>query len=61
MMTEQILISGRHRALSAVEAARQEISCGTLRLPNVAALLELIVEHVVDTIDGWLLLRRKPR
>ena len=51
VMTERILISGRHHALSSVEAAREEIACGARRLPNVAALLELIVERVVDAID----------
>src|SRR5437868_13239986 len=39
--TERLLISGRHHALSAVEAARTKIA---------AALLELIVEHVTDAI-----------
>jgi zinc transporter len=52
IMTERILISGRHHSLSSVEAARLEIECGARRLPTVAGLLELIVERVVDAIDG---------
>jgi zinc transporter len=52
IMTEQILISGRHHALSSVEAARREVECGARRLPTVAGLLELVVERVVDAIDS---------
>src|SRR5262249_13067030 len=51
IMTERVLISGRHHALSAAEAARNEIAGGARRLPSVAALLELIVERIVDAID----------
>ena len=50
-MTERLLISGRHHALTCVESAREAIEQGGRRLPDVAALLELIVEHVGDAID----------
>lgn len=50
-MTERLLISGRHHALAAVEAARGTLQGGAKRLPHVGALLELIVEHVADAID----------
>jgi zinc transporter len=51
IMTERLLISGRHHALCAVEAARTTIESGTYRLPDSAGLLELIVDHVADGID----------
>ncbi|AMN41576.1 CorA family divalent cation transporter [Rhodoplanes sp. Z2-YC6860] len=51
MMTDRLLISGRHHALSSVQCAREQIERGACRLPHVAALLELIVEHLADGID----------
>jgi zinc transporter len=51
LMTERLLISGRHRAVNSVESARQCLERGARRLPHVAALLELIVEHAADGID----------
>jgi zinc transporter len=51
LMTERLLISGRHRAVNSVESARQCLERGERRLPHVAALLELIVEHGADGID----------
>jgi zinc transporter len=50
VMTERQLISGRHHALHAVEAARQALQTGR-KLPNVASLLELIVENAADAYD----------
>jgi zinc transporter len=50
-MSERLLISGRRRALSSVALARDTIARGGRRLPHVAALLELIVEHVGDAMD----------
>lgn len=50
-MTERLLVSGRHHALAAVEAARGTLQGGGRRLTHVGALLELIVEHVADAID----------
>jgi zinc transporter len=52
VMTDRLLISGRHHTLSAVESARVTIETGGCRLPHGAALLELIVEHVADGIDA---------
>jgi zinc transporter len=52
VMTERLLVSSRHHALFSVEAARASIEQGGRRLPHVAALLELIVEHVANGIDG---------
>ena len=50
VMTEQILVSGRIHALSAVDATRRVLE-GGLRIGNVAALLETIVEHVAETME----------
>ncbi len=50
IMTEQILISGRHHALCAVDATRRALEGGR-RIESVAALLETIVENVADTMD----------
>jgi hypothetical protein len=51
IMTERLLVSGRHHALCSVEWTRETIERGGRRLPHVAALLDLIVEHVGDAID----------
>jgi zinc transporter len=51
-MTERLLVSGRRRTLAAVEATRQALREGR-KVPTIAALLEAIVEHVVDAIDGY--------
>src|SRR3954470_18926962 len=51
MMTDRLLISGRHHALTSVQSARESIERGACHLPHVAALLELIVEHLADGID----------
>src|SRR3954465_231652 len=51
VMTEQILVSGRHHALCAVDATRRALEAGH-RIESSAALLEIIVEHVADTMDG---------
>jgi zinc transporter len=50
-MTERFLISGRRHALNAAEAARRALLGGG-RVESVAALLEMIVDHVVEAIDG---------
>jgi zinc transporter len=49
-MTERLLISGRHRALCAVDATRRVLEGGH-RVENVAALLEKIIDEVADTMD----------
>jgi len=51
VMTERLLVSGRHHPLNAAAAVREAIERGGRRLSSVAALLELIVEHVADTMD----------
>ncbi len=50
VMTERILVSGRHHPLCAVDATRRALEGGR-RIESVAALLETIVENVADTID----------
>jgi zinc transporter len=50
-MTDRLLISGRHHALASVQCARESIERGACHLPHVAALLELIVEHLADGMD----------
>src|SRR5262245_21628746 len=50
-MTERLLLSGRHHALKSCAQARETLTQGKRRLPHVAALLELIVEHVGDAVD----------
>src|SRR5882762_126569 len=50
VMTERILISGRHHALCAVDATRRALEGGR-RIESVAALLETIVENVADAMD----------
>ncbi|MEI8152335.1 MAG: CorA family divalent cation transporter [Hyphomicrobiales bacterium] len=51
VMTDRLLISGRHRDLASVETVRTRIESGRHRLSHVASLLELIVEQVADGID----------
>jgi zinc transporter len=51
VMTERLLISGRHRKVNSAESARQALERGEYRLTRVAGLLELIVEHAADGID----------
>lgn len=50
-MNERMLISGRYRPLAAAEKVRSIVEQGACKLPSVAALLELIVENVADTVD----------
>src|SRR5664279_4631360 len=50
VMTERILLSGRHHALTATDATRRALEGGH-RIASVAALLETIVENVADTMD----------
>ena len=49
-MTERLLISGRHQALCAADAARRVLE-GGYRVKHVAALLEKIIDEVADTMD----------
>jgi zinc transporter len=49
-MTERIFITGRRRALSGIEATRKAL-LGGLEVPTAAALLETMLDRVVDAID----------
>jgi zinc transporter len=49
-LTEKMLITGRRRNLSGVEAARKAIR-GGLEIPSGGALLEAILDRVVDAAD----------
>jgi zinc transporter len=51
LMTERLLVSGRHHALCAVDATRRSLEGGR-RIDSAAALLETIVENVAGTMDG---------
>ena len=51
IMTDRFLVTGRHHSLCAVESVKATIEAGNVRLPHCAALLELIVESLADTID----------
>ena len=51
VMTERMLVSGRHHALCAVDATRRSLEGGR-RIDSVAALLETIVDNVADTMDN---------
>ncbi len=51
IMTDRFLVTGRHHSLCAVEATKAAIEAGSVRLTHCGSLLELIVEHLADTID----------
>jgi zinc transporter len=50
VMTEGLLLSGRHQALCAVDATRRALEAGH-RIDSVAGLIESIVENVADTME----------
>jgi zinc transporter len=50
VMTERMLVSGRHQALCAVDATRRLLE-GGLRVDSIAALFETIVENIVVTME----------
>jgi zinc transporter len=52
LMTDRVLISGRHHTLVSVDSAKASIERGGRRLSRVAALLELIVEQVLDGMES---------
>jgi len=49
-MTERLLLSGRHQALSSVDATRRALEDGH-RIDCAASLLEVIVENVAGTME----------
>jgi zinc transporter len=51
LMTEHLLVSGRHHALCAVDATRRSLEKGQ-RIDSMATLLETIIENVAHTMDG---------
>ena len=51
VMTERLLLSGRHHALCAVDATRRVLESGQQRIGSAAALLETIVEYVAETME----------
>lgn len=50
VMTEHLLVSGRYHALCAVDATRRVLEGGQ-RISSAAALLEIIVEYVAETME----------
>ncbi|CAN5404487.1 transporter [soil metagenome] len=50
VMTERLLLSGRHHALCAVDATRRVLESGQ-RIGSAAVLLETIVEYVAETME----------
>jgi zinc transporter len=51
-MTERLLISARRHAMTAAESTRRAL-LGGHKLTSVAALLEMIVSHVIQSIDRY--------
>lgn len=51
IMTEQMLVTGRRRSLSALESAKDTLLAGGSRPRHCASLLELIVENVADGVE----------
>jgi zinc transporter len=52
VMTDGLLISTRRHALSAAEITRQAL-LGGCKLSSVASLLEMIVDHIIESIDHY--------
>ncbi|MCG6203481.1 transporter [Rhodopseudomonas sp. HC1] len=50
VMTENLLISGRHQALCAVDATRRALERGR-RIESAAALFETIIDEVADAME----------
>ncbi|HEX7532385.1 MAG TPA: CorA family divalent cation transporter [Methyloceanibacter sp.] len=51
-MTERLVVSGRRRALSAVQVTRSALRDG-LKIATPAALLETIIGYMIDSIDRF--------
>lgn len=51
-MTESLLVTGRHRPLGAIDLTRKALRSGRT-VPTVAALMDMIVEHIVDAVDRY--------
>ncbi|MGJ5178564.1 transporter [Bradyrhizobium oligotrophicum] len=50
VMTERLLVSGRHHALHAVDVTRRALESGQ-RVPSAAVLFERIVENVAEAME----------
>ncbi|MGY3450474.1 transporter [Bradyrhizobium sp. USDA 4353] len=50
VMTERLLVSGRHHALHAVDVTRRSLEAGQ-RVPTAAVLFERIVENVAEAME----------
>lgn len=51
-LKERLLVTGRRRSLSAVNVTRKIVRGGTL-ISTPAALLQMLLEHVVDSVDRY--------
>jgi zinc transporter len=51
-MTETLLISGRRQNLNALQAVRRSLRAGH-KIATVPALLEAIVEHMVEAVEAY--------
>ncbi len=51
-LTDRLLVTGRRRSLSAVNATRKIVRAGAT-FPSPASILETLIEQVVDSIDRY--------
>jgi zinc transporter len=51
-VSETLLVTGRHRPLGAITATRNALKSGR-KVPTLAALMDTILEYVVDSIDRY--------
>ena len=51
-MTEKLFVSGRRQSLNALEATRRSLRAGR-KIATPAALLEAIVEHMVEAVESY--------
>jgi len=51
-MIENLLVTGRHCALSSIDATRKALGSGR-KVPSATALLDTILEFVIDGIDRY--------
>src|SRR5262245_24847598 len=51
-MIENLLVTGRHCPLSSIDATRKALRSGR-KVPSAAALLDTILEFVIDGIDRY--------
>ncbi len=51
-VSETLLVTGRHRPLGTITATRNALKSGR-KVPTLAALMDTILEYVVDSIDRY--------